>query len=212
MRPSTEFSADVARRAQDLRETLDEAGHSPDSLRVARDNPTYGNLVEARFGVEDAAEGVDKATSLLEDVGDEDLPEHFYMDEEGRDVGPADLGVVWKAIEEPDEEEPETAEWPADVGPADFPEAWRDVEEVTGMGLATLVELMTAHVEDHTLERLREAVSNECRRREAWETHEATRTLSLGSRTLLLTREVEPDPNRAANVARTSPDDPRGDA
>ena len=217
MRTSAEFSADVARRAQSVRETLDEVGHSPDSLRVARDNPTHGNLVEAKFGVEDAAGGVDKATSLLEDLGDEDLPMSFYMDEEGSEVGPADLGVVWKAIEEPDEEPTEEdmgVVW-KDLTPSDFPEAWREVEEAEDMGFATLVELMVSHLSEHQLVRVAAALNEECLRRDSWTSWAERWSLPLpgGWKVALLSREgTEDEDNRADNVARTSPEDPRGDA
>jgi len=216
------FSADVARRAQALHETLEEAGHAPDSLRVSRDNPTRGNLVEATFSVEDAAAGVDKATTLLEDLqntadtlADKDLPDNFYMDEEGSEVGPVDLGVVWKAREEPEDETEETLATKAWAGstPSDFPELWEELtDHEHAPGLATLVELMAEHVEDHTLERIRAAVAEECTRREAWDSFEGRRSVRLGSRLFIMARAVPGEDPRPPNVAETSDEDPRGGA
>lgn len=211
----TEFSKEDAQRAKDLRDALVDAGHEPDEVHVAED-VRMGQVIEAVYGVEGDEEALNTATEVIEDLPEDKLPDTFYY-ANGRattepEVGPADLGVVWEGLDEA-EVERETTEWPADVGPADFPELWRDTEETTDMGFATLVELMTEHVEDHTLERMRRAVEAECTRREAWDSHEATRTLSLGSRTLVLLREV-PDESEdlPPGVAETSDEDPRGDA
>lgn len=69
----------------------------------------------------------------------EDVLKDLGLDE---DLTPEDIGVIWK-----------------DLQPSDFPEAWHEVEEREGMGLATLVELMSQELEPHQRSRIMEALT-----------------------------------------------------
>lgn len=216
----TEFSKEEAQRAKGLRDALCECGHEPDEVHVAED-VRMGNVVEAVYGVEGDEEALDTATSVIDDLPDEQLPDTFYY-ANGRattepEVGPADLGVIWKSLEPADVEEPEPADmgvvW-KDLTPSDFPEAWREVEEAEDMGFATLVELMVSHLKEHQLLRVAEALNAECLRRDSWTSWSERWSLPLpgGWKVALLSREEDEGDNRADNVARTPAEDPRGDA
>lgn len=219
----TEFSADEAQRAKDLREELCECGHEPDEVHVAED-VRMGTVVKAVYGVEGDGEALDTATAVIEDLPEDKVPDTFYYangrHNEDPEIGPADLGVVWKSLDPADVEREEPLE-PADMGtiwksltPADFPEAWEDMTAEDGApGFATLVELMVSHLPEHQLERMRVAVSEECGRREAWDTYTPNRRLEIGRWALFTASKVaDESEDLPPGVAETPDEDPRGDA